>query len=217
MGGAKRPAGAHGEAGAAVESATKGDGVKKPRAASKADKKPAAAAGPSAATAPESRTPGAAGQKWLLKSEPDEYSWNHLKAERDSSGFWDGVRNHQAKNILKSMQVGDQAFFYHSSCKVPGIVGIAEVCSEAVHDHTALDPAHKNFDVKSDPWKPTWVGLHVKTVRELRRFVTLTELKTHKDGALSGLTLLRNLRLSCQPVSQQDWDFILGLAEQDSA
>ncbi|KAJ1480048.1 PUA-like domain-containing protein, partial [Baffinella frigidus] len=161
--------------------------------------------------------PEAGAQKWLLKSEPDEYSWDHLKGERDSTGFWDGVRNHQAKNILKSMKIGDQAFFYHSSCKVPGIVGIAEVCSEAVPDHTALDVGHKHFDAKSDPAKPTWVGLHVKTVRQLKRQVTLTELKTHKDGALSNLTLLRVPRLSCQPVSKLEWDFIVSLAEQDSA
>lgn len=98
---------------------------------------------------------------YLLKSEPEEYSIDDLE-NNVNNGMWEGVRNHVAKNVLKSMRVGDQAFFYHSSCKVPGIVGICEVTRAHYPDFTAWKQGHKYFDAKSTEDKPVWVAVDVK-------------------------------------------------------
>jgi predicted RNA-binding protein with PUA-like domain len=150
---------------------------------------------------------------WLMKSEPDAFGIDDLAARPGQTEPWDGVRNYQARNMMRDeMRPGDQVFFYHSNCKEPGIVGIAEVAREAYPDHTAFDPNAKYHDPKSDPDSPRWFMVDVRYVRHLKRTITLTELKEHADGALAGLPLVRRgNRLSIMPVSPEQWEFILGL------
>jgi len=150
---------------------------------------------------------------WLLKSEPDAFGIDDLQARPNQTEPWDGVRNYQARNMMRDqMRIGDLGFFYHSNVKEPGIVGILEVVSSAYPDPTAFDPDAKYFDPKSDPDNPRWYLVEVRFVRELDRTITLAELKSHADGALSDFPLLRRgNRLSIMPVSEQQWSFILGL------
>jgi len=144
-----------------------------------------------------------------MKSEPDTYGIDDL--ERFGVDHWDGIRNYQARNFMRDgMQVGDQAFFYHSNCDEPGIVGIMEVAREAYPDHTAFDPEDKHFDDKSDPDKPRWFMVDVRLVRKLKRVITLRELKTYKT--LANMRLVqRGNRLSIMPLTKKEWDFILKL------
>ncbi|CAG7857561.1 hypothetical protein MCAMS1_02433 [biofilm metagenome] len=148
---------------------------------------------------------------WLMKSEPDTFGINDLRNRPKQTEHWDGVRNYQARNMMRDdMKRGDRVFFYHSNCDVPGIVGIMEVVKEGYPDHTAFDPNDKHFDPKSDPARPAWMMVDVKYVRTLARTITLTELKTKPE--LSDLALVRRgNRLSIMPVTQQQWDFILTL------
>ncbi len=148
---------------------------------------------------------------WLMKSEPEVFGIDHLAAVGVEP--WDGVRNYQARNLMRDrMRVGDQAFFYHSNCKEPGIVGIMEIVTEGHPDPTAFDPDEKYFDPKSDPANPRWYLVDVRYLRHLRRPIPLRELRTHAHGALRDLPLLRRgNRLSVMPVSAAQWDFILGL------
>ena len=146
---------------------------------------------------------------WLMKSEPDEYSIDDL--ESDGTTYWDGVRNYQARNMMRDeMKKKDLVFFYHSNCDEPGIVGIMEVAKEGYPDHTAFDPQSKYFDPKSDPENPRWIMVDVRYKRKLKRNITLQELRSHKQ--LEDLAVLRRgNRLSIMPVSKAHWDFILGL------
>jgi len=148
---------------------------------------------------------------WLLKSEPNAFSIDDLKQMPEQTEHWDGVRNYQARNLLRDqLQVGDRAFFYHSNCEQPGIVGIMEVVRAGYPDHTALDPQSKHFDPKSDPAKPRWFMVDVKYLRHTRRLIPLAELKQHP--ALENMPLLRKgNRLSVTPVSGREWNYILGL------
>ena len=148
---------------------------------------------------------------WLMKSEPGEFSIDDLAARPRQTEPWDGVRNYQARNMMRDqMQVGDQAFFYHSNCAVPGIVGIMEVVSERYPDPTAFDPDDKHYDPKSDPENPRWYLVDVRFVRRLKRTVSLDELKEQPE--LEGLPLVRRgNRLSIMPVTKDQWEFILGL------
>ena len=148
---------------------------------------------------------------WLMKSEPDAFSIDDLEQRPHQTEHWDGVRNYQARNMMRDdMKIGDQVFFYHSNCDLPGIVGIAEVVRESYPDFTAFDPDDKHFDPKSNPEKPTWFMVDVKFVRKFKRTISLQELK--QCEALNDLALVRRgNRLSIMPVSQQQWDFILGL------
>jgi len=148
---------------------------------------------------------------WLMKSEPEEFSIGAL--ERAGTEQWDGVRNYQARNFIRRMAVGDLAFFYHSNCPEPGIVGIMRISSEAYPDPTAFDPEDKHYDPKSDPGNPRWFLVDVTFERRLRRLVSLAELKEHAE-ALSGLPLLRRgNRLSVMPVTKEQWKYILRLEE----
>jgi predicted RNA-binding protein with PUA-like domain len=151
--------------------------------------------------------------RWLIKSEPDTFSIDDLAARSPAAEPWDGVRNYQARNWIRdAMAVGDQVFFYHSNCEVPGIVGIAEVASPAYPDATAFDPEAKYFDPKSDPDNPRWFLVDVRYLRHLRRVLSLAELREHAEGPLSDFPLVRRgNRLSVMPVSDQQWTFILGL------
>lgn len=148
---------------------------------------------------------------WLMKSEPDTFSIDDLQKRPEQTEHWDGVRNYQARNMMRDdMKIGDQVFFYHSNCELPGIVGIAEVVKESYPDFTAFDPDDKHFDPKSNPDKPTWFMVDVKFVRKLKRTISLQELKLKPE--LSDLALVRRgNRLSINPVSQDQWTFILNL------
>ncbi|MFI9651096.1 EVE domain-containing protein [Guyparkeria halopsychrophila] len=149
---------------------------------------------------------------WLMKSEPDAFSIDDL--ERVGTEPWDGIRNYQVRNMIRDqMQPGDRAFFYHSNTKVPGIVGIMDIVSEARPDHTAFDPDEKYFDPKSDPDKPRWLLVDVKYVRHTQRVIPLTELKA--DPAIEDMPLVRRgNRLSIMPVTGEQWDHILSLEDQ---
>jgi predicted RNA-binding protein with PUA-like domain len=148
---------------------------------------------------------------WLMKSEPDAFSIDDLAAMPDKTEHWDGVRNYQARNMMRDqMKKGDLIFFYHSNCKVPGIVGIAQVARESYPDHTAFDPDDIHYDPKSKPEKPTWYMVDIKFQRKLKRTISLEELKGRPE--LEGMALVRRgNRLSVMPVSAAQWEFILGL------
>ncbi|HXA37049.1 MAG TPA: EVE domain-containing protein [Steroidobacteraceae bacterium] len=150
---------------------------------------------------------------WLLKSEPDSFSIDALAKAPKQTTAWDGVRNFQARNMLRdSMKAGDQAFFYHSSCDVPGIAGIVAIVKEGYPDKTAFDPKHHHYDPDSKPEEPRWFVVDVKFVRKLKRIITLDELREHAAKQLKEFALLRRgNRLSVMPVSKKDWDFVLAL------
>ena len=150
---------------------------------------------------------------WLLKSEPDSFSIDALKAAPKQTSAWDGVRNFQARNMLRdSMKKGDQAFFYHSSCDVPGIAGIVSIVKDGYPDATAFDPKHHHYDPESKSDAPRWYVVDVKLVRKFRRIITLDELRQHAAKKLKDFVLLRRgNRLSVMPVTQKDWEFILTL------
>lgn len=151
---------------------------------------------------------------WLIKSEPDAFSIDDLKNAPGRKTHWDGVRNYQARNMMRDdMKKGDGVLFYHSSCVTPGITGIAEVASNAYPDHTAFDPNDPHFDAKSDPDNPRWVMVDIRYKRKTKRIISLAELKQY-ERQLNGLVLLRRgNRLSVMPVSRKHWDFILSLEQ----
>ena len=148
---------------------------------------------------------------WLMKSEPDEFGIDDLRMARRRTECWDGVRNYQSRNMMRDeMKKGDLAFFYHSSCAIPGIAGIMEIVREGYPDQTAFDLEDKHHDPKSDPDNPRWFHVDIKFVRKLQRIVSLSELRMQRQ--LQGLALLRRgNRLSIMPVSQEHWDYILSL------
>ena len=146
---------------------------------------------------------------WLMKSEPDAYSIDDL--ERDGREPWDGIRNYQARNMMRDdMRIGDEAFFYHSACKEPAIVGVMKIASEPYPDPTQFDPESKYYDPKSKEEDPRWCLVDVEFVRKLPSPLSLRDLKTHPE--LEGMILLRRgNRLSIMPVDKEHRDFILGL------
>lgn len=146
-----------------------------------------------------------------MKSEPDAFSIDNLQNRPNQTEHWDGVRNYQARNMMRDqMAVGDQVFFYHSNCDEPGIVGIAEVVRTGYPDHTAFDPDSKYFDPKSNHDKPTWFMVDVRFVRKLKRTISLRELKDLP--ALADMALVRRgNRLSIMPVSAEHWQMIVNL------
>ena len=148
---------------------------------------------------------------WLMKSEPDVFGIDDLKKAPGMTEAWDGVRNYQARNMMRDdMKTGDLAFLYHSNCKEPGIAGIMEIVRDGYPDMTAFDPDAKYFDPKSDPANPRWYRVDVRYVRKLKRIITLSELKEHPE--VSDLPLVRRgNRLSIMPVGRQQWKFILTL------
>ncbi|MGO9037305.1 MAG: EVE domain-containing protein [Steroidobacteraceae bacterium] len=150
---------------------------------------------------------------WLMKSEPDTFGIDTLAVLPRRTTAWDGVRNYQARNMLRdSMKIGDTAFFYHSGCEIPGIAGIIRVVKEGYADKTAFDPKHHHFDPASDPRAPRWFVVDVTLVRRFKRLIALEELRKHADGALADLAVLRRgNRLSVTPVSKAEWDFVLTL------
>ena len=148
-------------------------------------------------------------QYWLMKSEPNEFSIDDLA--RVTVEPWDGVRNYQARNFMRDqMALGDRAFFYHSSCKVPAIVGIMQIASASYPDPTAFDPEDPHYDPKSDAAHPTWMLVDVKFLRKLNTPLTLEALK--REPALADMRLLkRGNRLSVFPVERRHWEYIMEL------
>ena len=149
---------------------------------------------------------------WLLKSEPDVFSLEDLKNCPNQTEPWDGIRNYQARNLMRDeMKVGDQAFFYHSRQAEPAIVGTVKVVREAYPDHTSWDPSSKYFDEKSSPENPRWLMVDVQFASEFSRPVTLKELRSVPE--LKEMFLLRKgMRLSVQPVTEAEFLLILAIA-----
>ena len=149
---------------------------------------------------------------FLLKSEPDEFSIHDLKECGEEE--WDGVRNFQARNKLRTMEVGDLAYFYHSSCKVPGVVGTMRVVREAAPDITALDPNHKGYDPKSTPENCRWDAVRVRFESKFDQPVTLKELRERakQDEVIESLSLLKQSRLSVHELTEEQWNAISALA-----
>jgi len=151
---------------------------------------------------------------WLMKSEPDTFGIDNLARAKNQTSAWDGVRNFQARNYLRNeMKAGDLAFFYHSSCAVPGIVGIMKVVREGYPDKTAFDPKNDHYDPDSNPDKPRWYVVDVKFEKKFDRVIALDELRSHASGKLKDMIVLkRGNRLSITPVSKSEWDFITSIA-----
>jgi predicted RNA-binding protein with PUA-like domain len=151
---------------------------------------------------------------WLMKTEPDVFSFDDLVARPNRIEPWDGIRNYQARNFMRDdFKLGQLVFIYHSNCAVPGIAGIAEVVAEAYPDHTALDPKCKYYDKKShEAGASRWVMVDVKATHVMSNFVSLSSLK--ELGELEGMALLqRGQRLSIQPVISEHWKVICKLGK----
>jgi len=150
---------------------------------------------------------------WLLKTEPSSFSVEDLAAAPRRTTAWDGVRNYQARNMLRDeVKKGDQAFLYYSSTEVPGIVAIMRIVKGGYPDLTAFDRKHHHYDAGSDPQKPRWYVVDVQLERRLARTIPLEELRTHARRELKGMVLLRpGNRLSVTPVEAAHWKFILSL------
>ncbi len=149
---------------------------------------------------------------WLIKTEPNTFSWDDLKKSPNKTTTWEGVRNYQARNIIRDeIKKGDEVFFYHSVVKPMAIMGIARVVREAYPDHFAFDPAHKYYDPKSNATDPTWFMFDVQAISEFIEPITLTSLKS--QPALMRMRLLqKGSRLSVQPVSPVEWMYIRSLS-----
>ena len=149
---------------------------------------------------------------WLVKSEPDSFSFDDLLASPNRTTGWDGVRNYQARNFMRDdMKVGDLVLFYHSSTEPAAIVGIAEVVREAYPDHTAFDRKDPHFDPKSKPDAPTWMMVDLRAREAFAKPVTLAELRNVK-GLEKMVLLQKGSRLSVQPVSEKEFEIVCRLA-----
>lgn len=145
---------------------------------------------------------------WLMKSEPSCFSIDDLYHKPKQTAPWDGVRNYQARNFMRNtMSKGDQMFFYHSNCKPPGIVGVAEIVSSAYPDYTAFDPSSEHPDANSTPDNPRWFMVDVQFKKKFPHIMTLETLRQYLE--LEKMPLLRKgNRLSITPVTKAEWDFI---------
>jgi predicted RNA-binding protein with PUA-like domain len=149
----------------------------------------------------------------LLKSDPDDFGLSHLKKSPKQTTCWDGVRNYQARNLLRDeISVGDRVLFYHSQSKPPAVVATAKVVRAGYPDPTQFDPRSKYHDAKSDPGAPRWFAIDIRLERELARAVTLPELR--ETPGLDAMVLLSRGRLSVQPVTAVEWKIVLGLARR---
>jgi predicted RNA-binding protein with PUA-like domain len=143
---------------------------------------------------------------WLFKSEPDCFSIDDLKHEGTS--HWDGVRNYQARNILRDeIKRGDGVLFYHSGVQPPGVVGLAEVAKSGYPDHTAWDPESEHFDPKASEDNPIWYMVDVRFVRKLPEMLPLPQLKK-EPGLEQMMVTQRGSRLSVQPVTSDEWKVV---------
>ncbi|XP_071392452.1 thymocyte nuclear protein 1 [Centroberyx affinis] len=167
---------------------------------------------------------------WLMKSEPEsrfengidvKFGIEDLKALPNQTGCWDGVRNYQARNFMREMKEEQLAFFYHSNCKDPGVAGIMKIVKEAYVDHTQFDKKDVHFDASSKPDNPKWSMVDVQYQRMMKRFVPLSELKKYhlqhktKGGPLKDMALFTRARLSVQPLTTEEFDFVLSLENKD--
>ncbi|XP_019574396.1 thymocyte nuclear protein 1 isoform X1 [Rhinolophus sinicus] len=181
---------------------------------------------------------------WLMKSEPEsrlekgvdvKFSIEDLKAQPKQITGWDGVRNYQlvgrivlissalgqARNFLRAMKLEEKAFFYHSNCKEPGIAGLVKIVKEAYPDHTQFEKSSPYYDPSSKEDNPKWSMVDVQFVRMMKRFIPLAELKTHHQahkatgGPLKNMALFTHQRLSVQPLTQEEFDFVLSLEEKE--
>jgi predicted RNA-binding protein with PUA-like domain len=151
-------------------------------------------------------------QYWLMKSEPNTFSIHDLETAPQKTTCWDGVRNYQARNYMRVMKIGDQVLFYHSNADPPAVVGVVEVVREAYPDHTAFDPKDKHYDPKSTPTRPMWDMVDIRLVTIFSGPLSLERLR--QEPGLKKMELLRKgSRLSVQPVREQEWKIILGLAK----
>lgn len=150
---------------------------------------------------------------WLLKSEPNCFSLDDLKNAPNQTTHWDGVRNYQARNFMKNdMQIGDKAFFYHSNCTPPGIVGTMTVVKAAYPDHTAFDPKSEHPDPKSTPENPRWFMVDVQYESTFKHVVSLNQLKLRPE--LQDMKLLqKGNRLSILPITKEEWTLITKLGD----
>ncbi len=148
---------------------------------------------------------------WLMKSEPDAFSISDLEKRPKKTEPWDGIRNYQARNFMRDgMKKGDLVFFYHSSCEVPGIVGVMKVVKEAYPDSTQFDSNSKYFDSSSKVDDPRWLRVDVQLVEKFNDVITLTKLK--EQPFLADMQLLKKgNRLSILPVTEEQWHYILGM------
>lgn len=148
---------------------------------------------------------------WLMKTEPGTYSIDDLLAEPNQTDYWDGVRNYQARNFMRDeMKVGDKVLLYHSG-KKPAVVGSAVIAREGYPDHTAWEEGSDHFDPKSSPEKPIWFMVDVRCVNKFAEPLPLKTLREHK--ALADMVLLRRgMRLSIQPVTAAEYDYMLSLS-----
>lgn len=144
-------------------------------------------------------------QYWLMKSEEDVYSIRDL--EKDGVTCWEGVRNYEARNLMRDqMRVGDSVLFYHSNAKPPGVAGLARVAKKAYPDHYAFEKTNPYFDPKSDPENPRWFMVDVEFVEAFSEVVGLNEIKAKPE--LAEMALLKKLRLSVQPVTKEEFGVI---------
>ena len=153
---------------------------------------------------------------WLMKSEPSAYSFSDLMNEDDSTAEWDGVRNYQARNTMRDdMKVGDGVLFYHSNAKPPAAVGTAVIVREGYPDNTAWDPNSEHPDPKSTPDNPIWYMVDIKAIAPFDRPIPLREIKA--TPGLENMALVKNSRLSVQPVTSHEWDIVtnLGMSERE--
>lgn len=170
------------------------------------------------------------GSYWLMKSEPEsrlekgvdvKFSIEDLQAEPKQTACWDGVRNYQARNFLRAMKLEEKAFFYHSNCREPGIAGLVKIVKEAYPDHTQFEKCNPHYDPSSKEDNPKWSMVDVQFVRLMKRFIPLAELKTHHQahkvsgGPLRNMLLFTRQRLSIQPLTPEEFEFILSLEDAE--
>ena len=152
-------------------------------------------------------------QYWLLKSEPDSFSIDDLAQSSRQTTCWEGVRNYQARNFMRAMKQGDQAFFYHSNADPPGIVGMVEIVKEAYTDHYAFDVKNRYYDAKSTPEFSRWSMVDVQLVQKFPALLSLAMLKEIQE--LAGMELLRKgSRLSVQTVRPSEWKVLMRLVQK---
>lgn len=213
----------------ALKTAAKSAPKVAPKAASKAAPKAASKTAPKQKKPPQSMpyeqgkwahvfAPRAPGERryWLVKSEPDVFSFQDLMAAPQRTTCWDSVRSTGARNFLRDgMKRGDLVFYYHSNADPSAIVGICEVVREGYPDTTAFDPAHPYYDADSDPATPTWFMVDVRAVSEFARPVTLNEVK--ETAALSEMSLIKVGRLSVVPVTAAEWEVVVAMGSRMGA
>jgi predicted RNA-binding protein with PUA-like domain len=146
---------------------------------------------------------------WLVKSEPEVFSFDDLKKSKNQTTYWDGVRNYQARNFLRDeMKTGDLVLFYHSNADPLAVMGVCEVVKEGYPDHTQFDPDNDHYDSKADPRNPTWMMVDLKFKREFQKLVTLDKIKSNPK--LKNMKLItRGNRLSVMPVTKEEFDEII--------